>query len=327
MNIWRIVEISPTKLIIFSNNCKLEVLCLKEVNFDYKNKEEIIEFIQNCENSFEIRLDKASKEVVNSDIMYVLLSGPTCAGKTTTAEKLISDFNEIGKKVTVISIDDFFKDRLEERVVHSDKKIEYDSVDALDLPCLAECIKNAKPGNIIKVPKFDFISQSRTGYIEHCISENEVLLFEGIQAVYPEITSLFKGNYKGIFIDVQDDAMINGTRFRKQHIRLIRRLVRDRRFRGASPDFTFYLWESVRDNEKKNIYPNKDICDVQIDSFLEYELFLMKSYVTETLNEVMPDSKYYERAQRLLSKFENLKEISYDFIPENSLYTEFLGKK
>ena len=300
---------------------------MKIIDIDFKNEKEIIKFVQCCEKSFELRLDKASKEIVNSDVMYVLLSGPTCAGKTTTAEKLISDFHEIGKKVTVISLDDFFKDRQEERRVHIDKKIDYDSVDALDLPLLAECIKCAKPGNIIKVPKFDFLTQSRVEYTEHYIEENEVLLFEGIQAVYPEITSLFEEGYKGIFIDVQDDAIINGTRFRKQHIRLIRRLVRDRKFRGASPDFTFYLWESVRDNEKKNIYPNKNICQVQLDSFLEYELFLMKSYVTKTLNEVLPDSIYYEKAQRLLSKFKNLQEISYDYIPKNSLYTEFLGKK
>ena len=108
---------------------------------------------------------------------------------------------------------------------------------------------------------------------------------------------------------------------------MIRRLVRDRKFRGASAEFTFYLWETVRENEKKSIYPNKDICDVQIDSFMEYELFLMKKYIKEVLSEVSRESIYFDKAQRLINKFNDFEELSYDYIPKNSLYTEFLGKK
>ena len=110
-------------------------------------------------------------------------------------------------------------------------------------------------------------------------------------------------------------------------IRLIRRLVRDRKFRGATADFTFYLWESVRENEDKSIYPNKNICTVQLDSFMGYELFLIKPYITEVLSEVAQDSKYYPIARELMNKFSNLDEIKYEYIPKNSLYTEFLGKK
>lgn len=300
---------------------------MKEINIAFDKEQDVINFVHECEKDFERRLDIASKEIVNSGATNILLSGPTCAGKTTTAEKIINDYKEKGKKVTVISIDDFFLDRKEEREVCHDKKIDYDSVDVLDLPLLAKCINDAKVGNTIKVPKFDFITQSRSGYSNHTIEENEVLIYEGIQAVYPEITSLFNGNYMGIFIDVLDDVCVNGVEFKKHEIRLIRRLVRDRKFRGASPDFTFYLWESVRDNEKKSIYPNKDVCLVQIDSFMGYELFLMRKYLTEVLGEVDENGKYFEKATKLLSKIEAFQEIDFKYIPENSLYTEFLGKK
>ena len=300
---------------------------MKEINITFKNEKEKINFVNESELSFEKKLDVASKEIVNSGVSFILLSGPTCAGKTTTAQKIISDFNEIGKSVTVISIDDFFKDRTEKREVKHGEKIDYDSVDVLDLSALEECINNAKAGNTIKVPIFDFISQSRVGYKEHYISENEVLLFEGIQAVYPEITSLFKDEFRGIFIDVSDDVLLNGVLFKKQEIRLIRRLVRDRKFRGADANFTFFLWETVRDNEKKSIYPNINICSVHLNSFMDYELFLMKKYIKDVLSEVNEASRYYQKAQKLLSKFDLLEEISYDYIPKNSLYTEFLGKK
>lgn len=300
---------------------------MKELNIKFNNEKDIADFVNECEKDFEMRLDIASKQIVNSGATNILLSGPTCAGKTTTAQKIISDYIEAGKKVTVISIDDFFLDREEEREVCHGKKIDYDSVDVLDLPLLASCIENARVGNTIKVPKFDFLTQSRSGYSEHTIDENEILIYEGIQAVYPEITSLFNGNYKGIFIDVLDDVIVNGSVFKKHEIRLIRRLVRDRKFRGASPDFTFYLWETVRENEKKSIYPNKNVCTVQIDSFMGYELFLMKKYLIEVLLEVDKNGKYFEKANKLLSKLDSFGEIDYRFIPKNSLYTEFLGKK
>ena len=138
---------------------------------------------------------------------------------------------------------------------------------------------------------------------------------------------MFEGKYIGVFINVNEDVCINGTVFERDEIRLIRRLVRDRKFRGASAEFTFYLWQTVRENEDKSIFPNKNICQIQLDSFMGYELFLIKPYIQETLAEVKPDSKYYDKARTLLEKFASLDEISYDYIPENSLYTEFLGKK
>ncbi|MBQ8545536.1 MAG: hypothetical protein IJ437_01185 [Clostridia bacterium] len=300
---------------------------MREINISFKSEEDKIRLVKKSETDFENRLNSASKQIVNSDNTNILLSGPTCAGKTTTAQKLISDFHKIDKEVTVISIDDFFKERQDQRQVDFNKTIDYDSVDVLDLHLLADCIKNAYSGSSIRVPKFDFVSQSRNGYNVHFITENEVLMFEGIQAVYPEIVSLFKGKYNGVFIDVLDDVCVNGVEFKKHEIRLIRRLVRDRKFRGASAEFTFYLWETVRANEKKSIYPNKDICQVQIDSFMEYELFLMKKYIKEVLSEVSIESRYYEKAQKLSAKFDNFEELSYDYIPKNSLYTEFLGKK
>lgn len=299
---------------------------MKEINITFNCGDDISRFVNECEASFEKRLDEASEKIVKSGASIILLSGPTCSGKTTTAQKIIDDFNKIGKGVTVVSLDNFFKDVKDTRVV-SDKEIDYDSVDALDLDELEKFIKSIGVSNIIKEPVFDFLTQSRNGYIEHSISENEVIIFEGIQAVYPEVTSLFVGNFIGIFISVMDDACINGEIFKKDEIRLIRRIVRDIRFRGASADFTFYLWKSVRKNEEKSIYPNKNICSVMLDSFMEYEIFLMKSYLRDALSKIPSDSQYFDEALSLMKKFDNIQEISYDYIPENSLYTEFLGKK
>lgn len=300
---------------------------MKKIDVKFNNEEEKRKFVLECEADFEKRLDIASHEIVESGVCCILLSGPTCSGKTTTANKIIEDFTKAGKEVTVISFDDFFKDRTEGRVVMENTKIDYDSIDVIDLEALKDCIKNAKAGKTIKVPIFDFITQSRRGYNEHYISDNEVLIFEGIQAVYPEIVSLFDTEYRGIFINVAEDVSINGVNFSKNDIRFIRRIVRDRRFRGASAEFTYFLWETVRENEEANIFTNKDVCKVQLDSFMPYELFVMKPYLIKTLSEVPSESKYYNRARELIEKVEAFDSISYDMIPSGSLYTEFLGKK
>ena len=300
---------------------------MKNINITFKNEQDKINFVNECELDFENRLDEVSQKAINSGVSILLLSGPTCAGKTTTANKIIHDYHEIGKSVTVISIDDFFKERIDDRRINENEKLDYDSVDVIDLPLLAECISQIKAGNTISVPKFDFVSQKRSGYTEHTIDANEIIIFEGIQAVYPEITSLFKAEFKGVFINVNEDVCINNIHFTKNDIRLIRRVVRDEKFRGATPEFTFYLWDSVRENEEKSIFPNKDICEIQIDSFMCYELFLMKDYLIKVLENFNKESKYYEKAKSLLDKVIKLDDISYDYIPKGSLYTEFLGKK
>ena len=301
---------------------------MKTIDITFNNEQEKIAFVNECEADFEQRLDAVSKQAISSGVTTFLLSGPTCAGKTTTANKIIHDFHECGKKVTIISFDDFFKERNDDReVVNEGEKIDYDSVDALDLMLLSDCIKHLRSGNTIKVPIFDFVSQKRKGFIEHKIEDEEIIIFEGIQAVYPEITSLFDTEYKGIFINVNNDVCINGEQFTKNEIRLIRRLVRDRKFRGASPEFTFFLWKTVRENEDMCIFPNMDICEINIDSFMGYELFLMKNYLVEVLAEINKKSKYYEMATKLLNKVSHLDEIDYKYIPKGSLYTEFLGKK
>ena len=301
---------------------------MKTININFKNEQEKIAFVNECEISFEKRLDAVSKQAISSGAKILLLSGPTCAGKTTIANKIIHDFHECNKKVTIISFDDFFKERSDDReIVNENDKLDYDSVDALDLNTLAECIKRLKAKEKFKVPVFDFISQKRSGYVEHQIEEDEVVIFEGIQAVYPEIASLFDVEYKGIFINVNEDICINGEEFTKNEIRLIRRLVRDRKFRGASPEFTFHLWETVRENEERSIFPNKDICEIKIDSFMGYELFLMKRYLIDVLSVIPKESPFYENATKILNKVSHLDEIDYKYIPEGSLYTEFLGKK
>lgn len=302
---------------------------MKYINILFENEPQKVNFVNRCEVDFEKRLCEVSSRVKNTGVEILLLSGPTCSGKTTTANKIIQDFEDIGRPVTVISLDDFFKPRKENRSVDLDEEIDYDSVNAIDLEMLTECANSARQGAILNVPVYDFITQTTSHFRTVEIAENGVIIFEGIQAVYPEVTRLFENrDFVGVFINVDDDVSINGVFFSRDDIRLSRRLVRDYKFRGASAEFTLFLWDKVRANEDKSIYPNKNkICKIQLNSFMDYELFLLRGYIIDILNEVDENSKYYSKAMELKEKFLKLDTISYDYVPSNSLYTEFLGKK
>ncbi|MBO5109324.1 MAG: hypothetical protein J6D21_01275 [Clostridia bacterium] len=301
---------------------------MKTIYRVFKTEEEKKQFVCECESEFYRRLESITHAIAHRDDYFVLaLSGPTCAGKTTTAHLLIEDLEACGKNAVVISIDDFFRDHDAKREV-KDEPVDYDSIDAIDFPYFAECVKGIYAGETVRLPKYDFDTQKRYTYWEYTRKENDVLIFEGIQAVYAPILALLEaGGCCGIFTGVAEDVCVNGVSFSRHEVRLARRLVRDYKFRSASPDFTFYLWDGVRKNEEANIFPNSGHLAYQMDSFLEYELFLLRPYVLSILREVRPESAYYDQARALIEKFEPLPEISYDLVPDTSMYTEFLGKK
>lgn len=294
----------------------------------FQNEEEKIRFVSECEEKFYDTLESVINAIAARDNIYVItLSGPTCSGKTTTAHLLIEDLEKYGKNAVIVSIDDFFRDHEDGRNV-GDEDIDYDSIDAIDFPYFAECVQKIFRKEPALLPTYDFETQKRSSYREYVRTDRDVVIFEGIQAVYPPIVDLLDDyGYTGIFTCVKEDVQVNGVHFTNHEIRLARRIVRDYKFRSAEPDFTLFLWEKVRENEEKNIFPNSNTSECKIDSFLAYELFLLKPYILSILSHVKEGNAYYEKAQALMRKFEPLPEISYEYVPESSMYTEFLGKK
>lgn len=262
----------------------------------------------------------------HTDTECVTLSGPTCSGKTTMANKLTDSITKAGKCAVVLSIDDFFKNRTVPK--STEHTVDYDSVSAIDLDYLAECTRKMLRAERTPLPRYDFVSGIRTECAEYVPQADDIIVFEGIQAVYPEVVALFRAYpYKSIYISVAEPISVNGTVFTAEEIRLSRRLVRDFRFRSASPDFTLHLWKGVRENEEKNIYPYMGGCDYHINSLMEYEPFMIAPYLIPLLESVPIDSPYFTEAVQLREKYRCVEgaEIPADLLPENSLYHEFLG--
>ena len=147
-------------------------------------------------------VDALEKVCEHQGIRLIGLTGPTCSGKTTTAKKLISYLTAQGKNVHVVSIDDFYLDR-EVLIARAnddpDVEIDYDSEDTIDFDALKKCIDEVFTDEPTKIPKYDFVEGRRVGYITIDPDENDLFIFEGIQAIYPKVTELFhKYNYKEI---------------------------------------------------------------------------------------------------------------------------------
>ncbi len=284
-------------------------------------------YVASCEAAFESALDGAVHRLFAiSDCRILLLSGPTCSGKTTTAKKLISEFSERGKHVTVISIDDFFYDRavLIDRAAGG--QIDFDSPETIDMEALSSAVSDILGGRTARIPRFDFRTGRREGYAEVACDENTVYLFEGIQAIYPEVTGLFAGHRTAsVCAFAERGIRLGDASLDRTEIRLLRRLVRDYNFRGASPAFTLALWESVRHNEEKHILPYIASVDVRIDSTLGYEISALKPYLLPLFATLSRDNPFYREGKRISSILKRIDEISKTYIPATSVYREFLG--
>jgi len=297
------------------------------VNKTIRTEEEAAAFVRACEADFQHRLTDLVKQIVREDgVECIALSGPTCSGKTTMANKLTEEIASAGKQAVVLSIDDFFREQTKTQSLEA--VLDYDSVEALDLPYFSACVDKMLRGMDTPLPRYDFHTGRRQESDPYVCTPDDILIFEGIQAVYPEVSALLQPYHcKSIFICVTDSITVNGTVFSPEEVRLARRIVRDYKFRSADPAFTLHLWKSVRANEDKNIYPYMNGCDYRINSIHAYEPFMLAPHLIPLLESVPLDCPYFSEAMALLDKFRCVEgsEISEKWLPENSLYHEFLG--
>lgn len=281
-------------------------------------------FVELCEDSFEKKLDETVSAVLDGhNTKIITLAGPTCSGKTTTAKKLTREIEQTGRSAKVISIDDFYKDN-----IRNGELPDLESAAALDLDYFEFAVSELLCGNTARLPVYDLGKGIRLGFTEYVPSENDIYIFEGIQAVYPEVTRhLQHFPYKSLFVSVSEDVSLNGTVFDKNEIRLIRRLVRDSRFRNTDFPRTMELWRSVRENEEKNIFPNSRSAEHSINSFLPYELLLMGKYLLPEANAMGSDIEQYPELCSVRDKLQKTTNeyISEEMIARESMFREFIG--
>lgn len=300
------------------------------ISYDFKSRDEEKRFILSCEDNFNRQVEECAERILESNTRFVMLSGPSCSGKTTASSRIVSAFSKKGVRVKVISIDDFYFSRalLEKRAKEAGKPIDFDSPATIDLEGLRDAMLSLRQGGIAYLPHYSFKTGERDRMDAFDASSVDIFLFEGIQAIYPEVLSLLSDEpYFSVYIRPASSIAAGGELFESHELRFARRLVRDFRYRSAEPDTTFMLWEGVRANEKEYLEPFEYSVDFRIDSTMGYEPAMIRELYLSYLSAVKPDSPYYERAKLLLSEYDHVPSLSSDFLPDDSIFREFIGKR
>lgn len=285
-------------------------------------------FVRECDSEFDMRLEGAVKALWDGKHSRVIgLTGPTCSGKTTAAKKLIAHLEDEKRRVVTVSLDDFFKDQFSREVLKDidPSQLDFDSPDTLDTEELGRFLDEIFRCGVAEKPIFDFISGERAKWERVEFDEDDVLLFEGIQVLYPAVLSIIE-QHGGSVMCVRPVSGIKVAErvFEPNLIRLCRRLVRDSNFRGATPEFTMSLWESVRRNEDLNIFPYVHLCDMTVDTTLPYELNVLAPYLRRLLSGKGEDAPHAEVFGKILEAFEEIEGIDSQVIAARSLYKEFV---
>ena len=286
------------------------------------------DFIKSCEQSYHGSINDIACEIKKcKKASLILLAGPSSAGKTTTGLILISALKELGINAKIISLDDFFYGKGMAPKL-ADGSFDYESIEALDIPLMHKCFSELLETGKSYFPHFSF----RLGHpldekklLE--LHENDMLIVEGIHALNPIISkNLPNDKLIKLYVSVkQGIKSSDGQVLSNLDIRLLRRIVRDHKFRGSSVENTFSMWEQVCKGEKTNIAPFKREAQMIINSIHMYEPCLMNSVAIDFLKEITPDSKYYIKTLELIGALQLFDSIKEDDIPSTSLLREFIG--
>ena len=286
------------------------------------------EIINLAEILQDYKLLSISEEITlnQDDIKVILLSGPSSSGKTTTAKKLALYLKTLGLTPHHLSLDDYFLER-DKTPLNEEGKPDYEGIRAIDIKLFNNQMEKLLKGISVVTPTYDFIAGSKKFNRPIQLGENDILIVEGLHALNEEISKDIpkKNKYKIyisplIYLNIDDDNRISLT-----DIRLLRRMVRDYYTRGHSPSKTLSSWQDVRKGEEKYVFPHQDEANVIFNTFLVYELSVIKSYVEPLLYSVLPEDPEYHTAIRLLEILKLVLPIPSNDVPKLSILREFIG--
>lgn len=260
-------------------------------------------------------------------VKVVLISGPSSSGKTTFCKRLSLQLVVNGKRPVPVSLDDYFVDR--SRTPKDDNgDYDYESLYALDLPLLNKQLQQLFAGKEIELPKYDFkTGKSGKSGKKLKLHENDILVLEGIHALNPELTKDIPDSVKfRVYASALTSIMLDWHNYiPTTDNRLLRRMVRDYKYRGTSAEDTILRWKSVRSGEDKWIFPYQENADVMFNSALMFEIGVIKPHAEPLLKQVPQNSEAYSEACRLLKFLKYFKPVKDTDIPHTSLVREFLG--
>lgn len=263
-------------------------------------------------------------------VKAVFIAGPSSSGKTSSSLRIALQCRVLGLVPKVIELDNYFVDR-EHTPKDSEGNYDFEALEAMDLKLLNSQLNDLFAGNEVELPKFDFkAGRSMPSGKRISLGEKEILIMEGINALDPamvpdvdnsKIFRVYASALTSLNVDENNNISTSDNR-------LLRRMVRDNRVRGITPEETITRWYSVRRGENCNIFPFQENADAAFNSALIYELPMLKYYAEPLLRRIAPSSPAYTEAVRLLKFLDYIVALSPDeisAIPPTSIMREFIG--
>ena len=276
----------------------------------------------------EKKISEIADEIASrKGVKLILLAGPSSSGKTTTCKRLCIQLLANGIKPLQISLDDYFVDR---HLTPKDENGEYDyeSIYALNLKLINEQFNALFNGEEVELPKYDFAdgTSKRSGR-KIKMNDDNVLVVEGIHALNPELTSEIPEKQKfRVYVSALTTILLDDHNYiPTTDNRLLRRIIRDYKYRGVNAQETIHRWPSVRAGENKWIFPYQENADAMFNSAMLFELAVIKQQAEPLLEQVPESCEEYSEAYRLKKFLDYIRPIPNRDIPPTSLIREFLG--
>ena len=292
------------------------------------SKGNITEFIKINEMIQDEELTKIVKNILSEkSIKMILVGGPSCSGKTTTSKKIALKLKEYGKNPILISLDDYYKERIESPK-DENGNYDFETIDAIDIKLFNKQLKDLLNYKYVKMPTFNFVTgEKEYKKDEMKLEKDDIIIVEGLHTLNEELTKLIKRDYK---FKIYASPFTPLGMDRHNHIsttdlRLLRRIVRDNSKRGYNADETLNNWKNMRASEERFVFPYQTEADALFNSALMYEINALRTYVEPLLYSVSQESNNYEEALRLIKFIKNFFCIPDDGIPETSVLREFIG--
>lgn len=269
----------------------------------------------------------ADQIAARHDVKLVLLAGPSSSGKTTTCKRLSIQLLTCGLKPLQISLDDYFIDR-DKTPLDANGEYDYESIHALNIDLINEQFNALFRGEEIELPRYNFqAGKSEKSGKRLKLGPNDIVVVEGIHALNPELTAQIPEQQKfRVYVSALTTILLDEHNYiPTTDNRLLRRIIRDYKYRGVSAQESIHRWPSVRAGEERWIFPYQENADAMFNSAMLYELAVIKQQAEPLLEQVPENCEEYAEAHRLLKFLRYFHAISYRQLAPTSLLREFLG--
>ena len=298
-------------------------------NVNFRTVTDKLGFMAECDQGYKDKVAKAADLIADNrkNSHIVLLSGPSGSGKTTTSMNIAEELKRRGISTHYVAMDDYFKTVDASSPRTESGELDLESPLCVDMELMREHFEKLEKGERIFVPRYEFSRRMRDSGFSKSIQlgKDEIVIFEGIHALNGMIADYFPEAFK-LYISARSDVEYNGEiMFKRTWFRLMRRMVRDYKFRGSPPAETLSMWANVRRGEKLYISPYKDKANYQFDTSLAYEPAVYVNMATELFMSIPEGIERFDELKTILPALQMFGEIDEADVAADALIREFIG--